>query len=207
MKIILNEDVYNLGEEGDVRNVPRGYARNYLLPKKLAVPYTKGNAIIFEHKKDAIEKRKAEKRDSAMSLKEKIEALSIEIKMPTGETGRLFGSVTNATVSDALAREGVNIEKKKIDIPSHNIKMVGNYKAKIRLYEKHFAELKLTITSENEIIKPESEEESTEEETKEEVTVAEAKVETVEEAKEETNTEIKAEETVEEVEESKEEEK
>ncbi len=148
MKIILNEDVYNLGEEGDVREVKPGYARNYLIPQGLAVAYTKGNAAMFDRRKDAIEKRKEEKRKAAMGIKERIDTLELTIPMPAGDTGKLFGSVTNATVSDALAKEGVHIERKKIDLPEHNIKMIGKYKARIRLYENSVGELVVLIVDE-----------------------------------------------------------
>ncbi len=148
MKIILNEDVYNLGEEGDVREVKPGYARNYLIPQGQAVAYTKGNAAMFERRKDAIEKRKEEKRKAAMGLKERIDTLELTIPMPAGDTGKLFGSVTNATVSDALAKEGVHVERKKIDLPEHNIKMIGKYKARVRLYENSVGELVVLIVDE-----------------------------------------------------------
>ena len=94
IKVILNQDVLNLGEEGDVCKVADGYARNYLFPQNLAVPYTKQYIVLFDQKKEQIEKRKAEKHAAALSLKEKIEALgSVEIKMPAGEGDKLFGSV------------------------------------------------------------------------------------------------------------------
>ena len=69
MKVILNQDVHNLGEEGDVKDVAPGYARNYLIPQNLAVPHTKGNLALFEHRRAAIEKRKEEKRKEALSAK------------------------------------------------------------------------------------------------------------------------------------------
>ena len=148
MKIILNEDVYNLGEEGDVREVKPGYARNFLIPQGLAVPFNRGNAAMFERRKEAINKRKEDKRKSAMGLKEKIDTLELTIPMPAGDTGKLFGSVTNATVSDALAKVGVHVERKKIDLPEHNLKMIGKYKARIRLYENSVGELVVLIVDE-----------------------------------------------------------
>ena len=148
MKIILNEDVYNLGEEGDVREVKPGYARNYLIPQGLAVPFTKGNAAKFDRRRDAIEKRKEEKRAAAMGMKEKVESIELSIPMPAGDTGKLFGSVSNATVSDALAKEGIHVERKKIDLPEHNIKMIGKYKARVKLYENSVAELVFLVVDE-----------------------------------------------------------
>ncbi len=147
MKIILNQDVYNLGEEGDVCDVARGYARNFLLPKKLAVVLNNTNRAMFESRKAIIEKRKDSKRKEAMSLREKIEALTLKITMSAGDSGKLFGAVTSATIADALAKEGVELERKKIDVPSNSIKMVGTYNVRIKLYESEVAELNLLIES------------------------------------------------------------
>ncbi len=147
MKIILNEDVYNLGEEGDVCVVADGYARNYLIPQGLAVLCNKQSLSMFEHKKEAIEKRKEEKRKEALGLKEKLEGLSLTIKMPAGETGKLFGSVTNAVIADALEKEGVTVEKKKIDVPTSNIKMIGKYTVLVKLYSGELAKFEIIVES------------------------------------------------------------
>ncbi len=147
MKIILNQDVYNLGEEGDVCDVARGYARNYLVPKKLAVVFNNATKAQFESRKTIIEDKKDFKRKEAMSLKERLEDISLIVKMSAGESGKLFGAVTSATIADALAREGVEVERKKIEVPSHHIKMVGTYQIKVRLYEQESAELKVVIDS------------------------------------------------------------
>ena len=145
MKVILNQDVPNLGEEGDVKDVADGYGRNYLLPKGMAVPYNKQNQAIFEHEKDAIEKRKGEKRKDALSLKERLESEEIVLEMPAGEKGKLFGSVTNATVAEELEKRGINLEKKRIEVPDHSIKMVGEYTIKVKLYEQESATVKIII--------------------------------------------------------------
>jgi len=150
MKIILNKDVYNLGEEGDICDVARGYARNYLLPQKLAVLCTNENKAIFESRKGAIEKRKEEKRKLARSLKERIEETSLTIRMSAGDSGKLFGAVTTATIAEALAKEGIEMERKNIEIPSSSIKMVGDYTAKVKLYESELADLQVKVVSEKE---------------------------------------------------------
>lgn len=147
MKVILNQDVYNLGEEGDVCDVARGYARNYLIPKSLAVVFNNSNKAMFESRKAIIEKKKDDKRKAAMSLKERIENLNLTIPMSAGDSGKLFGAVTSATVSEALAKEGVEVERKKIEVPSNHIKMVGSYSIRIKLYESETADLKLLIES------------------------------------------------------------
>ncbi len=154
IKIILNEDVYNLGEEGDVCTVAPGYARNYLIPKGFAVPFTRQNVAVFEEKKASIEKRKEEKRTAAFGDKERIESLMLEFEMPAGSSGKLFGSVTNQNIAERLMQQGVNIERKKIEVPGHTIKMTGEYSVTIKLYADESAELPVVVRAEGE--KPES---------------------------------------------------
>jgi large subunit ribosomal protein L9 len=148
-KVILNEDVYNLGEEGDVCVVAPGYARNYLLPKNLAVPYTKENISSFESRRAAIEKRKEEKRKRAQTLRERLDGLAVVLPMNAGDTGKLFGSVTNGMIQEALQKEGIEIDKKKIDVQSNAMKMVGDYTVNVRLYEGEEAELKIRVVNQN----------------------------------------------------------
>ena len=148
MKIILNQDVVNLGEEGEVKTVADGYGRNFLIPKGLAVPYTKKYINIFAQKKDLLAKKKEDKKQQALGLKERIESLEgISILMPAGESGKLFGSVNNSVIADALAKEGITIEKKKIEIPDQNIKMIGNYNIKVKLYGNQTALLKIVVSA------------------------------------------------------------
>ena len=151
MKIILNQDVVNLGEEGDVCVVKDGYARNYLLPTGAAVIYNKANAALFASRAEAIEKRKAEKRAEAASLKEKLDAVSIEIVVPAGESGKLFGSVTSLMVQEALNKLGFEIERKKIEVATHAIKMTGNYTVTVHLYENESSKVKLNVVSVEEL--------------------------------------------------------
>jgi large subunit ribosomal protein L9 len=145
MKVILYQDVAGLGEEGDIKEVARGYARNFLLPKKLAVPHTKENLAVLEHRRSAIEKRKDEKRQEALGLKERLEAEQITFSVPAGENGKLFGSVSNTLVAQELEKRGYQIEKKRIEIPDHTIRSVGTYKVRVRLYDKEEANIKLVV--------------------------------------------------------------
>ncbi|GAB4366941.1 MAG: hypothetical protein Kow009_03770 [Spirochaetales bacterium] len=149
-KVILMQDVKDLGEEGDIKEVKRGYARNYLIPKRLAVPYTKGNLKLIESRRAIIEKRKEEKRQAALGLKERLETLELKIVMPMGENGRLFGSVTNGVIAEELEKLGISIEKKKIEIPEHTIKAQGTYKVKVRLYDNQEATLKVLVNPKEE---------------------------------------------------------
>jgi large subunit ribosomal protein L9 len=145
MKVILNKDLSTLGEEGDVKDVAKGYARNYLFPRGIALPYNEGTIRLFESRREDIEARKAEKRDAAKGLKERIEALEIQLTMPAGANGRLFGSVTSQTVVDELTRQGFQIERKRVELPVSSFKSVGKYKVVVHLYESAVAELAITV--------------------------------------------------------------
>lgn len=157
MKIILSQDVYNLGEEGDVCTVKDGYARNYLIPQKLAVPFNNMNVALFKSKANAIAKRKEEKRKAALSLRDLLKTIELTIKVSAGDSGKLFGAVTASTIVEALAKEGVHIEKKKLEVPSHTIKMTGTYSVTVRLYENETAVLKVNVVNEKALKKQEEE--------------------------------------------------
>ena len=151
MKIILNNDVVHLGEEGDVVTVKDGYARNYLLPTGAAVIYNKANAAMFKQRAEQIAKRKAEKRAASASLKERLDNVSISLVVTAGESGKLFGSVTSQMVQEALLKESFEIEKKKLDVPTHAIKMTGTYHIVAHLYENDKANITLNVLSEAEV--------------------------------------------------------
>ena len=151
MKIILNNDVVHLGEEGDVVTVKDGYARNYLLPTGAAVSYNKANAAMFKQRAEQIAKRKAEKRAASASLKERLDNVSISLVVTAGESGKLFGSITSQMVQEALLKEGFEIEKKKLDVPTHAIKMTGTYHIVAHLYENDKANITLNVLSEAEV--------------------------------------------------------
>ena len=151
MKIILNNDVVHLGEEGDVVTVKDGYARNYLLPTGAALIYNKANAAMFQQKAEQIAKRKAEKRAASASLKERLDNVAISLVVTAGESGKLFGSVTSQMVQEALLKEGFEIEKKKLDVPTHSIKMTGTYHIVAHLYENDKATITLNVLSEAEV--------------------------------------------------------
>ncbi|HUX22816.1 MAG TPA: 50S ribosomal protein L9 [Spirochaetia bacterium] len=145
MKIILSKDVLNLGEEGDIREVAPGYARNYLIPQGFGVTYSKQNIALLEGRKKAIEKRKSEKKDQAKGLKDRIQALEMKIQMTVGDNGRLFGSVTNSMIAEELSKLGIEVERKRIEIPEHTIKIVGNFVVKVKLYGNEVASLKVSV--------------------------------------------------------------
>lgn len=145
MKVILNKDVNLLGEEGDVKDVAKGYARNYLFPRALAVPYTESNLKVFEARREEIEARKAEKRKDAVGLKERLEGTELVITMPAGANGKLYGAVTSQTIIDELTKLGFQVERKRIEVPGNHIKSVGKFKVHVKLYENTTAEVTVTI--------------------------------------------------------------
>jgi large subunit ribosomal protein L9 len=144
-KVILNEDISGLGEEGDIREVAPGYARNYLYPSKLAMPYTRQSLLDLERRRGAIERRKEEKRAEAMGIRERLEAEELQFSMPAGESGKLFGSVNNAMIAQELEKRGFSVEKKRIEVPEHNIRMVGAHTVKIHLYGNEQAEVRVLV--------------------------------------------------------------
>jgi len=145
MKVILNKDLATLGEEGDVKEVAKGYARNYLFPRGIALPYTPRMIKVIEGRRAEIEARKEQKRLDARGIKEKLDTLELSLTMPAGANGKLYGAVTNQTIADELAKQGFQIERKRIELAGNGFKSVGKYKATIKLYENQSAEIVITI--------------------------------------------------------------
>ncbi|AFG38045.1 50S ribosomal protein L9 [Spirochaeta africana] len=147
MKVILNTDVPHLGEEGDVKDVKSGYARNFLIPRKLGLPFNSASLAVIESRREAIEKRKEEKRKAAQGLKERLESAPLKISMTTGRNGKLFGSVNSATIVTELAKQGIEIERKAVEIPGSSLKTVGNFKVGVKLYGGEMAQLTVAVSS------------------------------------------------------------
>ncbi len=146
MKVILSEDVKNLGHMGEVVNVSDGYARNFLFPKKFAVEANTKNLKEFEHNKKIITERAAKIKESFKSIADKLSSLSLTIKAKTGEDDKLFGSVTNMNIAEALASAGYDIDKKKIVMEP--IKRLGEYSVTIKLHTDLSAEVKVNVVQE-----------------------------------------------------------
>jgi large subunit ribosomal protein L9 len=147
MKIILMEDVPSLGRRGEVREVATGYARNYLLPKKLALPATAGNLQNLDHLKRQRERAEQKVRDDAQAMAERIAGLTLAVTTRASEDGRLFGSVTSQDVVDFLARNQVAVEKRRVALPEP-IKALGEYGVPIRLHHDVTATLAVTVARE-----------------------------------------------------------
>jgi len=144
MKVILVEDVKSLGKSGDQVNVAEGYARNFLIPKKLALGATPANQRVYENEAKArLKKRDKEKTDAA-ALAEKLAGLSLTISRNAGEDDKLFGSVTNGDIAEALAKEGFKIDKRDIELADH-LKALGIFEVPVKLHAEVTAKVKVWI--------------------------------------------------------------
>jgi large subunit ribosomal protein L9 len=149
IQIILKKDVTNLGEEGDIKNVKPGYARNFLFPRNLAVDYSLKNRNVFDKQKDAIEKRKLQKKENAAELKAKLENEKISISISSGDKGRLYGTVTSTQIIEELTKLGYHVDRKMIELKEH-IKFAGNYKFTVHIYQDIYATLELNVLAKKE---------------------------------------------------------
>jgi large subunit ribosomal protein L9 len=134
MKVILRKDIVNVGKEGGVIEVSEGYARNYLFPRKLAVPAGDAQLKELEKSKKRLEKKEIEKKEELKRTAEKLESIAIEIKADAGESGKLFGSVTATDICDAIKNSsGIEIDKKKIII-EEPIRTLGDHFISAKLH-------------------------------------------------------------------------
>lgn len=147
MKVILQKDMDELGLEGDVIEVARGYARNYLIPKGLAVEATSQNMKLFEQKRKKLEAKRLREKEEALKIKDKIEVMEITFKRKAGEDGKLYGSVTNIDIASELEKNGVVVNRKKV-LLDKPIKNVGDFEIPIKLYPEVIANVKLKVLPE-----------------------------------------------------------
>lgn len=147
MKVILQQEVKKLGKKGDVIEVSEGYARNYLLPHKFAIPATADNVNAAQQQKDS-EARKAKRLlDEARLHAAQIAKLKVTVAVKTGEGGKLFGSVTSKDIADALkAQHGLDIDKRKIEIKDA-LKSLGTYPVTIKLHPEIAAQIEVQVTA------------------------------------------------------------
>lgn len=148
MKLILLKDDKNLGKAGSLIEAKDGYARNYLIPRKIAIEATEENMAQWKADRAEEERVEAKNRREAMEIKKKMERLKVVIEAKAGEGGRLFGAITSKDISDALkAQHNIDVDKKKIDLPE-NIKDAGTKKVNIKLYSQITGELKVQVKAE-----------------------------------------------------------
>ena len=148
MQIILLEKVLNVGQLGDVVKVKDGYARNYLIPQGKARRATKTAMAEFEARRAELEKAQAEKLAAAQAVAEKMTDLSIEIASKAGVDGRLFGSITNADISDALKAQGFDVAKSQVRVVEGAVKTVGTYSVAVALFTDVNATIALNVVPE-----------------------------------------------------------
>lgn len=147
MEVILKDDVLHLGNRGDLVKVADGYARNYLLPRKLALQATSANKAVIEQMKNAAARRSATEKALAEALAVKLAPVELEFTRKSGEAGHLFGSVTSADIAAALAGQGFEIDRRKIQL-DEPIKTVGDRSVPIKLYREVVAHVKVTVLAE-----------------------------------------------------------
>jgi len=144
MEVILIDDVFELGKRGTVVRVADGYGRNYLIPKKLAIPSTPGNKKMIEQQRLVMAKKEAKYQEEAELLTQELTQLHLMISRKSGETGTLFGSVTSKDIADLLKTTGVQMDRRKI-VLHQPIKNIGNYKIEVRPHSEVTAELLLSV--------------------------------------------------------------
>lgn len=144
MKVIFLQDVKGKGKKGEVKNVSEGYARNFLLPNKLAAEATSGNLKTLEVKKQGEEKRAEEKLNEANAYKDDLEKITVEIKAKSGEGGKLFGAVTSKQIADTLSKMKKKVDKRKIEL-DEPIRSLGYTNVPIKLHPEVTATVKVHV--------------------------------------------------------------
>jgi large subunit ribosomal protein L9 len=144
MKVILLDDVAKLGRRGEVRDVSDGYARNFLIPKKLALSASAGNLKNLEHIKQQAHAKADRVKGDAEALRQRIEALTLEERRQASEEGKLFGSVTSQDIAEFLDKQGIKVERRRIHL-DEPIKTLGETTVPIRLHQDVTAQFKVSV--------------------------------------------------------------
>jgi large subunit ribosomal protein L9 len=147
MQIILQEDVEKLGARGQVVEVSSGYARNYLLPRKLAIEATPGAMKQLERIRAALAKKTANEREAAQKQAELLAAVTLRFARKAGESDQLFGSVTSADIADGLKAQGFGVDKRQIQL-AEPIKVLGEYQVTAKIYQEISAPIKVVVEKE-----------------------------------------------------------
>jgi len=149
MQIILLEKVVNVGNLGDIVKVKDGYARNFLIPQKLARRATKDAIAEFEVRRAELEKIAGEKLAAAQALGEKMSGLTVQIAQKAGVDGRLFGSVTNADIAATLTKQGFAVEKAQVRMPTGPLKIVGDHPVQVSLHTDVVVDVNVSVLGEH----------------------------------------------------------
>ncbi len=150
-KVLLREDVDDLGARGEIVRVKAGYARNYLLPRKLAVEATTGNVKGIEQERAALLKKEAKERATAEAQSQQMSSLSLEFRRKAGEQGALYGSVTSMDIAEELKERGYEIDRHRIHL-REPLKRVGEYTVPVRLHREVTIDLQVKVVPEGEVI-------------------------------------------------------
>jgi large subunit ribosomal protein L9 len=149
MKVILKQDVENVGRKGDILNVAAGYGRNFLLPRKLALEVTPSNMKMVEVERKSLKKKVEQERVSFQGLIERLNQVSLSFARKAGEKDHIFGSVSAGDIKDALDKLGFEIDKKKIAL-DEPLKRLGNYTVAVKVFHDDKAEIKVAVVKEEE---------------------------------------------------------
>jgi large subunit ribosomal protein L9 len=144
MEVILRDHVENLGRRGEIVKVADGYARNFLLPRNLALPATEGNKRRVERERKIVETREAEERQGAEAIAARLAALDLSVARKVGENDQLYGSVTNADISELLKERGFDVDRRKILLPDP-IKALGENTVPVKLHRDVTAQVRVTV--------------------------------------------------------------
>jgi large subunit ribosomal protein L9 len=147
MEVILREHVENLGKRGEIVKVADGYARNYLLPRKLALPATDGNRKHVERERKIVEARESQEKAQAEAIAARLAAVDITIARRVGETDQLYGSVTSADIADFLKAKGFELDRRKLILPEP-IKAIGDHDVPLKLHREVTVPLKVHVVKE-----------------------------------------------------------
>ena len=144
MKVILTQDVDKLGKSGELKDVAEGYARNFLMPRKLAVPATGGAYRAWQHDIASREEKRKREREDAEIAATRIASTTLTMGVKVGEGGKLYGSITSKDIGDALARRGIEIDRHKIDL-EEPLKTLGTYKVAVKVYSGMTSEVTVVV--------------------------------------------------------------
>lgn len=133
MKVILTQDVASLGKSGELKDVADGYARNFLIPRQMAVPAAGGAYRAWQHDIASREEKRKREREEAEIAAQRISSTTLTMGVKVGEGGKLYGSITAKDIADALGRRGIEIDRHKVDL-DEPLKTLGTYKVAIRVY-------------------------------------------------------------------------
>ena len=156
MRVILLQRIVNLGKLGETVDVKAGYGRNYLIPQGKALPATPANVEKFEARRAELEKIEAEELAAAQTRADALKDVNVIMRAKSGEDGKLFGSIGTRDIADALTKSGLEVDRSEVKMPEGSFRQIGEYNVDIQLHHDVFANILVTILSEDEVATQES---------------------------------------------------